>query len=385
MSAQLWVIRAGRAAVYVNEWRRDGVVAVNFVEFEEGDLASVGEAGLLAKVTGPTDRTFASQLVSFAFRIEVGDLVVVPQLPKRRSYLVGEITGGYGNVVPYPPSGPHRRTVRWLGEFGRDALTKEAVNTLGAIQTVFRPTKVEAELRNLLADLPPWKGPDAPPALPPATGPRPSVAAAQAVAVAPADPRPAAPAVPVANSPSLPARPAASPKDVPLQVDVRLGSRGRVTITCDHPALVMHQVPRHVDPEDDWRAVPGVYVLTGTELDQRTTRNGPERTLTMTSIVRPWAYVGLSEKFFDRMSSHRQTKEEWRRALLVRSGATPFSSDDIKYLESRVHAVLAETQEVTLAQAVPNGNASAQPRNPAFLDQCADAVVAVLRLTGTLI
>ena len=51
----------------------------------------------------------------------------------------------------------------------------------------------------------------------------------------------------------------------------------------------------------------------------------------------------------------------------------------------RVHAVLADTQEVTLAQAVPNGNASAKPGNPAFLDQCADAVVAVLRLTGTLI
>lgn len=158
-----------------------------------------------------------------------------------------------------------------------------------------------------------------------------------------------------------------------------------MTITCDHPALVMQQVPRHVDPESDWRDVPGVYVLTGTELQQTTNRTGPERTLTMTSIVRPWAYVGLSEKFFDRMSSHRQTKEEWRRALLVRSGATPFSSDDIKYLEARVHAVLAETQEVTLAQAVPNGNASAKPRNPAFLDQCADAVVAVLRLTGTLI
>lgn len=147
----------------------------------------------------------------------------------------------------------------------------------------------------------------------------------------------------------------------------------------------MQQVPRPVDPEGDWRDVPGVYVLTGTELHQTTTRTGPERTLTMTSIVRPWAYVGLSEKFFDRMSSHRQTKQEWRRALLVRSGATPFSSDDIKYLEARVQAVLADTQEVTLAQAVPNGNASAKPRNPAFLDQCADAVVAVLRLTGTLI
>ena len=105
----------------------------------------------------------------------------------------------------------------------------------------------------------------------------------------------------------------------------------------------------------------------------------------MTSIVRPWAYVGLSEKFFDRMTSHRQTKEEWRRALLVRSGASPFTSDDIKYLEARVYTALAETEEVTLAQAVPQGNTSAQPRNPKFLDQCADAVVAVLRMTGTLI
>ncbi len=147
----------------------------------------------------------------------------------------------------------------------------------------------------------------------------------------------------------------------------------------------MQQVPRHVDPDSDWRDVPGIYVLTGTELHQTTTRTGAERTLTMTSIVRPWAYVGLSEKFFDRMNSHRQAKEEWRRALLVRSGANPFSSDDIKYLEARVYAVLTETEEVTLAQTVPHGNTSAQPRNPTFLDQCANAVVAVLRMTGTLI
>ena len=369
MSAQLWVVRAGREAAHVDEWRADGVVSVNFVGFEAGDLAAVGEGALLGKVTGPAERTYASQLISFAFKLDVGDLVVVPQLPKRRSYLVGEVTGGYTHATPHPPSGPHRRAVRWLGEFDRDALSPDGVNTLGAIQTIFRPTKVEAELRNLLTDLRPWVGGSAPAASPPAS-PGPPLSP-------PPQPAPAPPAIAATR--------ASGPADVPLQVDVRLGGRGRVTISCDHPALVMQQVPRHVDPERDWQDVPGVYVLTGTELHQTTTRTGPERTLTMTSIVRPWAYVGLSEKFFDRMSSHRQTKEEWRRALLVRSGATPFSSDDIRYLEARVHAVLADTQEVTLAQAVPNGNASAKPRNPAFLDQCADAVVAVLRLTGTLI
>lgn len=162
MSSQLWVVRAGREAAHVDEWRRDGVVAINFVGFEAGDLTAVGEAGLLGKVTGPAERTYASQLISFAFKVEVGDLVVVPQLPKRRTYLVGEITSGYTHVSPYPPSGPHRRAVRWLGEFDRDALSPEGVNTLGAIQTIFRPTKVEAELRNLLTDLRPWTGAAAP-------------------------------------------------------------------------------------------------------------------------------------------------------------------------------------------------------------------------------
>jgi len=81
---------------------------------------------------------------------------------------------------------------------------------------------------------------------------------------------------------------------------------------------------------------------TGTDLEQASVRTGPERTLTTTLIIRPWAYVGLSEDFLGRLGSHRQSKPEWRRSLLVRSGANPFSSDDIKYLEQKVHAVLHE-------------------------------------------
>ena len=110
----------------------------------------------------------------------------------------------------------------------------------------------------------------------------------------------------------------------------------------------MEQTPRHVDPAKDWAGVPGIYVLTGTSMPQSSSRTGNERTLTTTLIVRPWAYVGLSEDFHGRIGSHRQSKPEWRRALLVRSGALPFASDDIKYLEQKVHAVLEETGEVLL-------------------------------------
>lgn len=93
----------------------------------------------------------------------------------------------------------------------------------------------------------------------------------------------------------------------------------------------------------------------------------------------------LSEDFFSRLVSHRQGKPEWRRALLVLSSAVPFSSDDIKYLERRVYDLLVATEEVQIDQTTPRGNLSAQPRNPSALDACANTVVAVLRLTGTLI
>jgi hypothetical protein len=199
-----------------------------------------------------------------------------------------------------------------------------------------------------------------------------------------------APASPVSNAPqagsgTLPG--GVAPSGRPLtnaHLDIELDAEGRARITCGHPALVMEQTPRHIDPERDWAGVPGVYVITGTDLQQSSARTGNERTLTTTLIVRPWAYVGLSEDFHSRIGSHRQSKPEWRRALLVRSAAQPFGSDDIKYLEQKVHAALEETGEVLLPQATPRGNLSARPRNPSMLDACADTIVAVLRLTGTL-
>lgn len=129
----------------------------------------------------------------------------------------------------------------------------------------------------------------------------------------------------------------------------------------------------------------GRRALCGASRRASALRTGKERTLTTTLIVRPWAYIGLSEDFFSRLASHRQSKPEWRRALLVRSNAAPFSSDDIKYLERRIYDLLLATEEVMTDQTTPRGNLSAQPRNPGALDACADTVVAVLRLTGTLI
>lgn len=363
MAGQLWVVRGGEQARYISEFERDGYIAVGFSELATDDLVAAGADVLKSRATSNAERNFAAQLTNFAFNVEVDDLVIVPRLPKRRDYLVGRITGPYRHIARSAPSGHHQRPVEWLGTFNRDALSQEAINTLGAILTIFRPARAEAELRTLITDLEPLSG---------AHQPLPEECPSQRAEPRTIEPV-GAPTAPLGDT--LP----------PVQLDVRLDGHGRATVVCDHPALVMEQVPRHLDPSQDWGGIPGVYVLTGTDLEQASGRTGIERTLTTTLIIRPWAYVGLSEDFLGRLGSHRQSKPEWRRALLVRSGGTPFATDDIKYLEHKVHTVLTGTGEVRLDQAIPRGNLSAQPRNVALLDACASAVVSVLRLTGTLI
>jgi hypothetical protein len=301
--------------------------------------------------------------------MEIGDLVIVSRSQsKTRDYLVGRITSDYEYVSIPPASGHHRRAVVWLGTFDRKSLSRAGMNTLGAIQTVFRPTAIESELRTLLTALNPAPGASVETATNSVTKER----------QVPLTKRGSEGRTPVGVTSERRKRASA-------QLDIALDEQGRARILCDYPALVMEQTPRHVDPSVEWNGVPGIYVLTGTELQQSSSRTGNERTLTTTLIVRPWAYVGLSEDFLGRLGSHRQTKAEWRRALLVRSGGTPFTSDDIKYLERSVHEVLLETEEVLLGQSTPRGNLSAQPRNPEYLDACAETVVSVLRLTGTLI
>ncbi|MCZ2857435.1 hypothetical protein [Blastococcus sp. VKM Ac-2987] len=366
MSDELWVVRAGEKARFVDEFIAESFVAISFVDFAPEDLSRTDEAAVRARIASPADQTYANQVISFAYRMQVGDLVVVPRVVGRhKDYLVARIVGPYEHVADAPASGPHRRAVEWLGRFEKDALTRTAINTLGAFLTIFRPTAVEAELRGLLTALSPLE--------------------AQAPRVAEAVPRPTA----ALEQPTAAATPVAVARpSLPLPealLDIHLDTKGRARITSRHPALLMEQTPRHVDPREDWRDVPGIYVLTGTDVQQSITRTGNERTLTSTLIVKPWAYVGLSEDFRGRISSHRLSKPEWRRALLVRANGLPFTSDDIKYLEQRVHAVLEETGEVTLPQTTPRGNRSAQPRDVRMLDDCADTVVAVLRLTGTLI
>jgi predicted Mrr-cat superfamily restriction endonuclease len=152
---QLWVVRAGEKARHADDFRSGSFIAIGFEDFFLGDLGSVTEPELRGRADDPAQRNSASQLAAFAYHLDVGDYVIVPLLPKERRYLVGQVTGPYIHVAPPPRSGSHRRPVTWLGVFPREGLSAAGTNTLGAIQTIFRPTAVEAELRALIAGLSP--------------------------------------------------------------------------------------------------------------------------------------------------------------------------------------------------------------------------------------
>src|SRR5664279_3768583 len=158
MSEELWVVRAGEQAKYVSEFESNSYIAIGFHELASDDLSLTDEETVKGRVISPAERTYAGQLVAFAYRMQVGDLVIVPRLTrKHRDYLVARITGPYRHISAPSASGQHQRPVEWLGTFSRDSLSQPAINTMGAISTIFRPTAVEPELRDFLTALTPLR------------------------------------------------------------------------------------------------------------------------------------------------------------------------------------------------------------------------------------
>jgi predicted Mrr-cat superfamily restriction endonuclease len=156
MTDELWVVRAGRKAKWADEFVAGSYIAVWFREFDADDLSELDENSLRARTSSPRDRSRVNQLIAFAHRMQPGDLVIVPRLTsKHRDYLFAEITGHYRHEATAPASGTHRRVVGWLGRFERDARSQAALNTMGAMATVIRPSTVEPELRQLLTALEP--------------------------------------------------------------------------------------------------------------------------------------------------------------------------------------------------------------------------------------
>lgn len=149
MAHRTWLVRAGRDAKYIDDFRSKSIVAIGWMQ--TGQVAPTADDD---KVTELFDRTFPDakpatrrvwqgQVMRFLRDIQIGDRVTTYD-PNSRVYWLGKITG-----APEWREGsmPRVRTVEWTHQTARDALTASTRNGLGSIASFFRTSEeVSAEL-----------------------------------------------------------------------------------------------------------------------------------------------------------------------------------------------------------------------------------------------
>lgn len=82
----------------------------------------------------------------FISEVKVGDRVITYD-KATRTYLIGNFTGEYQFDEQLLDTHPHIRAVKWAGSVSRDALTAQAKNPLGSMNTIFLvPDEVAEEL-----------------------------------------------------------------------------------------------------------------------------------------------------------------------------------------------------------------------------------------------
>jgi restriction system protein len=142
MAKQVWMVRAGRDSVYIDEFLSRQMVAIGWTRI--GDLSNVHSREQLSQLVEqawPENNKFqnsASVGQVYRFREEiVPGKTVVTYDSNRRVYHLGTVTGDYVYHPEYDPELVHTRSVRWEKEVSRDVLSAESKNTLGAISTIF--------------------------------------------------------------------------------------------------------------------------------------------------------------------------------------------------------------------------------------------------------
>jgi restriction system protein len=148
MSKNMWMVRAGREAFLIDDFKRKNLVAIGWNEL--GDISKVDSRDkikeLVKEKCGYTKKSainiVAGQISRFLMDFKKGDYVVSYD-PNARVYLVGEIEGEY-EYNPELRDFHQTRKVKWLGEVGRDKLSTSTRNTLGAISTIFQVSEIAA-------------------------------------------------------------------------------------------------------------------------------------------------------------------------------------------------------------------------------------------------
>lgn len=155
MAKTMWVVRGGRNARFINEFKEHSLVAIGDRQLEplqtvtdrQEIIQRVREAHPEMKEKQAV--VWGSQVYKFRSEMKTGDRVISYD-PNQREYLVGTISGDYEYNEDIIPEYPRIRRVVWKGSVLRDSLSTDTKNSLGAISTLFNPSNEAIEEIELL-------------------------------------------------------------------------------------------------------------------------------------------------------------------------------------------------------------------------------------------
>jgi len=156
----LWVVRAGKYGEQEQTALDNNLVTMAWNEFD--DLSKIEKKEQLTEIYTKLYPDFnkykianqVGQVWRFAKEIKPGDMVALP-LKTQSAIAIGTVTHGYHYKVITDDT-KHLISVKWINILPRSAFPQDILYSLGAIMTIFKVTKHDAEnrIKKLLAGTP---------------------------------------------------------------------------------------------------------------------------------------------------------------------------------------------------------------------------------------
>ena len=148
----LWMVRSGKYGEREQYNREHAIVSIGWEELP--DLRATVDRAQLTQLmrdnysdkSASAIANWVGQVWTFAKLIQVGDLVAMP-LKSSPAIAFGKVTGDYTFTREPPPGAEHRRSVEWLRTVPRSAIDPDLLFSFGAIMTVCRIGRNDAEAR----------------------------------------------------------------------------------------------------------------------------------------------------------------------------------------------------------------------------------------------
>ncbi len=157
MASKMWMVRAGRGAYAIEDFKEKGVVAVGWERLDDcSNVSDKAKFVEMVKTAWPEMNKrqaimSGSQIYRFVNELALDDRIITYD-PSTRVYYVGNIISDYQFDPKLIETFRHIRKVHWEGEVDRDKLKVSTRNSLGAISTLFLiPEDAAEDIENILA------------------------------------------------------------------------------------------------------------------------------------------------------------------------------------------------------------------------------------------